>query len=132
MITKIKIGDNEYEINTNAYTRFLYKKVFGKSIIEDLNPIIDFSTKMRTKLEELEQEGIEGDKLNELVGLYAIKLPEFDTYMEVVYQFAYIFIKTQNEAFMDFESWLKTIDQVSLSDKWISEVTELAVSSFYR
>lgn len=132
MIKKIKIGENEYEINSNAYTRFLYKKVFGNSIIDDLNPLIEFAEKTRQKTEELEKLGIKEEELNTQIGLFVMRLPEFDNYMETIYKMAYIFIKTQDEAFMDFESWLKTIDKVSLSDKWVTEVTELAVSSFYR
>ena len=34
---KITICDKEYDINSNAYTRFLYKQVFNKKIFSEIN-----------------------------------------------------------------------------------------------
>ena len=43
---KLKIGNNEYELNTSAYVLVLYKKTYGVDITKDLK-----------KLGEISQEG---------------------------------------------------------------------------
>lgn len=132
MIKKLNIGENEYEINTNAYTRFLYKKEFGKGILEDISNIVNFGQEVDRIRTELAKEGLKGELLNQKIGIEIMKLSSFDSYLDVVLQITYIFIKNANEKFMSFESWLKTLETINISDKWFTEVTELAVNSFPR
>ena len=59
-------------------------------------------------------------------------LENIDDFMDVILKLAYIFILTVNPNFESFENWLKGIDKININESWISEVTELAVSSFCR
>lgn len=130
MIKNIKIGEVEYTINSNAYTRFLYKKVFNKGIMEDVQIITNFAVCMQEEQDRLDKLGLSEDEKNKQIGLFALE--KIDSFVDVILQLTYIFIRCNDENFMSYEDWLKTIDSVNPNDKWVSEVTELAVSSFYR
>lgn len=130
MIKKITIGEVEYTINSNAYTRLLYKKTFNKRIMEDVQVITKFALDVKEEKERLEKENLTEEDINIKIGSFA--LDRIDEYVEVILQFTYVFIKCNDESFMPYEEWLKTIDKVNPNDKWVTEVTELAVASFYR
>lgn len=102
---KITINEKEYDINCTAYTRFLYNKTFGTSIFKDLDRFVKYSAK-------------------------GISLENIDEVIDVALQIAYILIKTANPNIDVYENWLKTIEKITVSDPWISEVTEFAVNSF--
>ena len=97
---KITIDGKEFEISCSAYSKFLYKKMFGSGMIQDIN-----------KLNKLTEETI-------------------DDGIDVLFQVTYILILMANPKFMSFEDFLKSISAINLSDPWVSEVTELAVDSF--
>ena len=130
MIKTIKIGEVEYVLNSNAYTRFLYKKIFDKKILEDVQVITKFAMEVQEEQEKLNKENLSEEEKNTKLGLFALSV--LDDYIDVLLQLTYIFIKCNDDGFMPFEEWLKTIDKVNPNDSWVSEVTELAVSSFYR
>lgn len=130
MIKTIKIGEVEYVLNSNAYTRFLYKQTFNRKILEDVQVIVQFATEVREEKERLEKEKLSEEELNTKIGIFA--LDKLDNFIDVLLQLTYIFIKCNDEKFMPYEDWLKTIDKINPNDSWVSEVTELSVSSFYR
>ena len=57
-------------------------------------------------------------------------LENLDDFIDVIERIAYILIYTANNNVENFEEWLKGITKLDLSQPWISEVTEFAVSSF--
>ena len=126
MRKKMEIGGKEYEICSNAFTMFLYKKEFKTGIMADIGRLQEFAT-VQEKIAK-EMEGKPQVEIDKAVGLAL--MPEMDTYIEVCLRIAYIFIKCANPSFMGFEEWLQTIEDFSFEDKWVSEVTELAVNSF--
>lgn len=130
MIKKIKIEEAEYEINSNAYTRLLYKKTFNKGIMEDVKVIAEYALEIQNEKDKLEKKGLSQDEINTAIGVIALE--KIDTFVEIILQITYVFIKCNDEKFMSYEDWLKTIEKVNPNDEWVSEVTELAVSSFYR
>ena len=128
MIKKIKIGEVEYEINSNAYTRFLYKKLFNKGIMEDVQVIANFAMAVQEEQERLKD--LPDTEAEQKLALFIMQ--NMDGYIDVILQMTYTFIKCADESFMEFDKWLKTIESINPNDKWIEEVTELSVSSFYR
>ena len=57
-------------------------------------------------------------------------MEHLDDFIDVIERIAYILIYSANDKIESFENWLKAIEKIDLSDKWIQEVTEVAVSSF--
>lgn len=104
---KITINEKEYTIDCNAYTRFLYKKTFGTGIFKDIDKLTKYT------------QGKEG-----------LLLDNLDEVLDDILQITYILIKTANPTFESYENWLKSLTKIKVSDPWISEVTELAVTSF--
>lgn len=123
---KITINGNEFDIDCNAYTRFLYKKEFGVGIFKDLEKLTNFSNLQNEKRKELEGKSEEeiNTEINKLI------LQNIDDFLDVILQVAYILILTANSNVGNFQSFLKKIDKINVSEAWISEVTELAVNSF--
>ena len=125
---KITIDEKEFDIDCNAYTRFQYKSTFGKGIFADIKVLSDYSEKQNNLRKKLEKEG----KTEEIIDkeISSIMLEDLDTFIDVIEKIAYILIYTANNKIGTFEDWLKSIGKISLSDSWIGEVTEFAVSSF--
>lgn len=126
MKKKLTICGKEYEICTNAFCMFEYKKQFKTGIIADIGKMQDYNIKI-TKVEE-DNKGKSREEI-ELLKNRAM-MEEIDTIIQVPLQLAYIFIKCANKNFMDFEEWTESIEEIKLDDDWIVEVTELAVNSF--
>lgn len=125
---EIVIDGETYKINCTAYTRFQYKKFFGVGIFEDISKINNFNALSLSKREELKKEG-KSDKEIEII-IQNLMMERLDDFMDVIQRLAYIEILTANPSFVTYEQWLSGINQISLADPWISEVTELAVNSF--
>lgn len=125
---KITICDKEYEISCNAFTRFQYKKIFGRGIFADIKILSDFSENQEKIRKSLTDEGLSEKEIEKEVNLYMME--HLDDFIDVVEKIAYILIYSANNSVENFEDWLKGLDKVDLSESWISEVTELAVSSF--
>lgn len=126
MRKKLEICGKEYDICTNAYTMFIYKKEFKTGMMADIGRLQEFAT-MQNKITK-ENEGKTKEEIDEAVGLAL--MPELDTYIEVSLRIAYVFIKCANPSFMSFEEWVQGIETFNLEDAWVAEVTELAVNSF--
>ena len=124
----ITVCGKEYEVACNAFTRFQYKSVFGKGIFEDIKKLTDFSEKQSKLRNKLLNEGKSEEDADKEVNM--TMLESLDDFIDVIEKMAYILIYTANSKIDSFENWLKSIEKIDLSDSWISEVTELAVSSF--
>ena len=125
---KITICDKEYEITCNAFTRFQYKKIFGRGIFADIKILSEFSESQEKIKKELTEKGLSDEEIEKEVNLYMME--HLDDFIDVVEKIAYILIYSADNSVESFENWLKGLDKVDLSASWISEVTELAVSSF--
>lgn len=125
---KITIFDKEYEIDCNAFTRFQYKKVFGKGIFSDIKILNQFSDKQNEIKEKLKKENASEEKIQKAIN--EMMMDNLDDFIDVIEKIAYILIYTANPKMESFEDWLKGIEKIDLSDSWITEVTELAVNSF--
>lgn len=124
----ITICDKEYEIACNAYTRFQYKKIFGRGMFADLKAVSEFSIEQERILKELKEKGLSEEEAESRASTYMME--HLDDFIDVIEKIAYILIYSANNKIEKFEDWLAGIEKVDLSADWISEVTELAVSSF--
>lgn len=127
MKKKITICGKEYEICTNAFCMFEYKKQFKTGIIADIGRMNEYNIKVEEVEKKCKQEGREEDIEQEV---NRVALEEFDNIIQIPLQLAYTFIKVADRNFMSFEDWLMTIEDIKIEDSWIAEVTELAVNSF--
>lgn len=127
MKKKITICGKEYEVCTNAFCMFEYKKQFKTGLIADIGKMTEYNDKVQQVVEQGKQEGLSEEAIERKVNQVAIQ--EFDNIIQVPLQIAYAFIKTANRNFMSFEDWLMETE-VNVEDGWIAEVTELAVNSF--
>lgn len=125
---KITICDKEYEVSCNAFTRFQYKKIFGKGIFADIKTLSEFSENQEKIRKELTQKGLSNEEIDKEVNLYMME--NLDDFIDVIERIAYILIYSANNSIESFEDWLKGLEKIDLSASWIGEVTELAVSSF--
>lgn len=124
----ITICNKEYPIACNAFTRFQYKKIFGRGIFADINILNKFNIKQENLRKELEEKKIRKKEIEQ--ELNSQMMDSLDDFMDVIERIAYIEIYTANDKIESFEEWIKSIETIDLSANWISEVTELAVNSF--
>lgn len=127
MNKKLTICGKEYNICSNAFCMFEYKKQFKTGIIADIGKMNDYNVKVEEIEKKCKQENREEDIEREI---NRMALDEFDNIIQIPLQLAYVFIKVADRNFMSFEDWLMTIDDIKIEDSWIGEVTELAVNSF--
>ena len=120
------IGSKEYELFTSAFAMFLYKKEFKTGIMADIGRLQEFTTVQEQITKE--NEGKPQEEIDAAVGLAL--MPQMDSFMEVAFRMAYIFIKCANPNVASFDDWTKEVENFSFQDKWVMEVTELAVDSF--
>ena len=124
----ITICDKEYPITCNAFTRFQYKKIFNRGIFADIKVLSEFSDNQEKMKKELVKKELADEEIEKEINLYMME--HLDDFIDVIERIAYILIYSANDKIESFENWLKAIEKIDLSDKWIQEVTEVAVSSF--
>lgn len=125
---KITICNKEFDIDCNAYTRFQYKSIFGRGIFADIKILSDYSEKQENLRKQLRKEEKTEEEIDKEIS--STMMADLDDFIDVIEKIAYILIYTANNKIGNFEEWLKSIEKINLSDSWISEVTEFAVSSF--
>lgn len=125
---KITICNKEFNIDCNAYTRFQYKSIFGRGIFSDIKILSDYSDKQENLRKKLKDEGKTDEEIEKQVN--SEMMTNLDDFIDVIEKIAYILIYTVDNKIGSFENWLKSIEKIDLSESWIAEVTEFAVSSF--
>ncbi len=124
----ITICDKEYEVACNAFTRFQYKKVFGRGIFSDIKVLNEFSEKQERLKKDLEKQELDKEEIEKKLNL--AMMDSLDDFIDVIERMAYILIYTANNKVGSFEEWISGFEKIDLSASWISEVTEFAVNSF--
>ena len=125
---EITICNKKYPIDCNAFTRFQYKEIFGKGIFSDIKILNQFSEQQKKIRQKLENENKSEEEIQEQLN-YSM-MDSLDDFIDVIEKIAYILIYTANPEIESFEKWLINIEKIDLSSPWITEVTELAVTSF--
>ena len=124
----ITICDKEYTITCNAFKKKKKKKIFNRGIFADIKVLSEFSDNQEKIKKELAEKGLADEEIEKEINLYMME--HLDDFIDVIERIAYILIYSANDKIESFENWLKAIEKIDLSDKWIQEVTEVAVSSF--
>lgn len=121
---KVTIGEKEYSLECNAFTRVLYKKIFGRAIFKDISLLTDFFTgTQKIDKENISEEEKEAKKNKET-------LESYDDILDVIMQLAYIEIYTHDRQFMSYEEWLESLNKVSITEGWVTEVVNTATECF--
>lgn len=121
---RVKIGNEEYSLECNAFTRVLYKKVFGRAIFKDISLLTDISAKN----DKIDKENIEAEEKEQKKNKETLE--QYDDILDVVLQLAYIEIYTHDRQFMSYDEWLESLEKVSISEGWVTEVVNIATNCF--
>ncbi len=115
MLKTIKIGSKNYDMKSSAWTPFKYKNEYGKDLLKEIGKLNKINGSIN-KLPKEEQD--------------TAWLSEFSEILEMALRMAYTMITEQNKDFMSYQNWLEGIDDLFDDNTWISEVMELAMSTF--
>lgn len=124
----IIINNTYYPIDCSAFTYIKYSSFFENGIIEDINYIKKYLAKQTLLAQKYEEEGKSETESIELIQHMLEK--DLNDLVIKVTRLAWILIYTANESIDPYEKWIKSLKKFSLSDSWIAEVTEFAVSTF--
>ncbi len=126
----INIDGKEYKIHCTAYTKFQYKQLFGRGIFKDIKILnqLEVTREKTIKKAKEENPNITPEELDSLVGMEVFE--DLDEVIDVMLKIAYVEILTANPKFKSFEDFIKSIENIKINESWVSEVTELAVTSF--
>ena len=127
---QIVIEGNNYDIDCNALTFILHKRIFNKGIMEDVHVLQNYiiiqtikSNELKQKFTELTEEQID-NRVAKFMNEY------IDDFIEAITRIAYTLIYTANDKIKSYDEFLRSIKKLKIDDDWIVEVTELAVDCF--
>lgn len=101
----IKIGEKEYSIKSSAYTIFKYKNDTGRDLLADLKELSTLTN---------------DNALEQLTTLN-------DTLLRITYT---MIVEADDKQVEDYDSWLKSIENVYGDVKWMSVSLECAIAPF--
>lgn len=127
---QIAIDGNKYDIECNALTYILHKKLFNRGIMQDIHVLQNYiltqtvkANEIKTKLPKLSEAEINNQVAN-FMNEY------IDDFIEAITRIAYTLMYTANEKLVGYEEFLRSIKNFKIDDDWIVEVTEFAVDCF--
>lgn len=101
----IRIDGKDYTMQSSAYTQFAYKNETGRSLLKDLQKLIDLKNVRENKFE----------------------MEDLDNVTELLLKIAFVMIKEAGESqIVDYTSFLKSIGSIYDDEKWIIDTLELA------
>lgn len=127
---QIVIEDNNYDIDCNALTFILHKRIFNKGIMEDVHVLQNYIIIQTIKSNELKQKFTEltEEQINNRVAKFMNEY--IDDFIEAITRIAYTLIYTANDKIKSYDEFLRSIKKLKIDDDWIVEVTKLAVDCF--
>ena len=127
---QIKIDGNTYDVDCNALTYVLHKRIFNKGIMQYIRIIQNYlitqtieANKLKNQFPELSESEL-NDRISKFMNNY---IHEF---IEAITRIAYTLIYTANDKVANYDDFLRNIKKFKIDDDWIVEVTELAVNCF--
>lgn len=127
---QIAIDGNEYDIECNALTFVLHKRLFDKGIMQDMRILQNYlvtqtikSNEIKTKFPKLSDTEINNQVAN-FMNDY------IDDFIEAITRIAYTLMYTANDKIKSYDDFLRSIKNFRIDDNWIVEVTEFAVNCF--
>lgn len=101
----IKIGNNEYKMQSSAYTQFAYRNKTSRSLLKDMQYLIEITQ----KTDENE-----------------FNLENLDPITELVLNMAYVMIEEADKTQVtDYDSFLKSIPSLYDNMDWVYQVIQL-------
>ena len=127
---EIDIEGNKYKMDCSAWTMIEYRKVFNRSILDDISIIKGVLATQIIAGELYKQENKDATTIE--VEVIAAKSTEdkLEEYINTLLKITWIFLYTADQNIKEYEKWLKDIPKIVISSDWVTEVTELAVTSF--
>lgn len=108
----IKIDNKDYLMQSSAYTQFAYKNETGRSLLKDLQSVVEL-----TKKKKKEDYGID----------------ELDAVTDLILKVAYVMtIEADDKQYNNYVEFIKSIDNLYDDQTWIQEVTTLACAPLSR
>lgn len=127
---QIIIENNKYDIDCNALTFILHKRLFKKGIMQDIDILRNYlitqtikANEIKVKYPELSEFEI-NNQVSNFMNDY------IDDFIEAITRITYTLIYTANDKVVSYENFLKNIKKFKIDDDWIVEVTEIAVDCF--
>ena len=127
---QIKIDGNTYDVDCNALTYVLHKRIFNRGIMQDIRIIQNYlitqtieANKLKNQFPELSESEL-NDRISKFMNNY------IDEFIEAITRIAYTLIYTANDKVDNYDDFLRNIKKFKIDDDWIVEVTELAVNCF--
>lgn len=127
---QIVIDGNKYDIDCNALTFVLHKRLFNKGFMQDVRILQNYLITQTIKANEIKAKF---PKLTdtEIDNQVANFMNEYiDDFIEAITRIAYTLMYTANEKIASYDDFLRSIKNFKIDDDWIVEVTELAVDCF--
>lgn len=127
---QVKIDGNIYDVDCNALTYVLHKRIFNRGIMQDIRIIQNYlitqtieANKLKNQFPELSESEL-NDRISKFMNNY------IDEFIEAITRIAYTLIYTANDKVANYDDFLRNIKKFKIDDDWIVEVTELAVNCF--
>lgn len=127
---QLVIEGNSYDIECNALSYILHRRIFNKGIMQDIRILQNYiitqtmkANEIKTKYPKLGEIEI-NNQVSNFMNNY------IDDFIEAITRIAYTLIYTANERIKSYEEFLKSIKNFKIDDNWIVEVTEFAVDCF--
>lgn len=127
---QIEICGKKYEIECNALVYLKYREKFNTDIFNDIKILQSFLTKQVLLTNKLKEENPNIDDATIITSLSSIMIEDMGLFIEAATRIAYIMIYIANKHIEEYEEWLENIPTIRTNDKWIAEVTEIAVDCF--
>lgn len=127
---QIVIDGNKYDIDCNALTFVLHKRLFNKGLMQDVRILQNYlitqtikANEIKTKFPKLSDTEIDNQVAN-FMNDY------IDDFIEAITRIAYTLMYTANDKIKSYDDFLRSITKFKIDDDWIVEVTEFAVDCF--
>ena len=128
---KIDICGKEFEIDCNAFTYITYRQKFkDNGIFKDFETINNFTNMQVLLTADLKAKNPDITQAEIIKETSRSMITYMDNYIDAITRVGYICCYTANPNIGEYEEWLKELTRINTNDKWIVEVTELAVNCF--
>lgn len=127
---QIVIEGNSYDIDCNALTFILHKRLFNKGIMQDIHILHNYLIIQTLKANEVKEKfpNMSESEVNNSVSNFMNNY--IDDFIEAITRIAYTLMYTANDKIKSYDEFLRGIKNFKIDDDWIVEVTEFAVDCF--